>query len=516
MTDDTLQAANPRKSRRRRGAKLVIEPFKSLAGQRIIGTGGNLTPLDERGIEAIHAAALELLASTGISEAPSSAVKRVADAGGRLDDAGRLLFPEKLVEAALAGLQRDFTLFGRAVDTDLVLAPGAVHVGTGGASPQLFDMQLGRYRDSCLADLYDAARLVDRLNHIHFFSRPLVARDMPDQQRLDVNTAYASLVGTTKHVFVSAGNAQSVADIARLCYLLAGSEAAFRERPFLSLLVNHAVPPMRFDTESVEILQAAVRHGIPMSINTFGQLGASSPVTIAGCVAQTTAETLAGMVIAWLVDEEAKAVFGPRPMITDLRTGAMAGGSGEQALLTATAMQMARHYGLPSSTIAGATESKLLDAQSGYEKCLTVGLSVQAGANIITQACGAQASLMGISFEAMVVDNDMLGCILRATNPVEVSPQTLSAPAIGAVVNDAGHFLGEADTFARMHSDFLYPEIADRTVIDVWEAAGSIDIRQAAARRAQEILAEHRPCYIGPAIDRDVRALLPIELPPLP
>ena len=516
MTDDTLQAANPRKSRRRRGAKLVIEPFKSLAGQRIIGTGGNLTPLDERGIEAIHAAALELLASTGISEAPSSAVKLVADAGGRLNDAGRLLFPEKLVEAALDGLQRDFTLFGRAVDTDLVLAPGAVHVGTGGASPQLFDMQLGRYRDSCLADLYDAARLVDRLTHIHFFSRPLVARDMPDQQRLDVNTAYASLVGTTKHVFVSAGNAQSVADIARLCYRMAGSEAAFRERPFLSLLVNHAVPPMRFDTESVEILQAAVRHGIPMSINTFGQLGASSPVTIAGCVAQTTAETLAGMVIAWLVDEEARAVFGPRPMITDLRTGAMAGGSGEQALLTATAMQMARHYGLPSSTIAGATESKLLDAQSGYEKCLTVGLSVQAGANIITQACGAQASLMGISFEAMVVDNDMLGCILRATNPVEVSPQTLSAPAIGAVVNDAGHFLGEADTFARMHSDFLYPEIADRTVIDVWEAAGSIDIRQAAARRAQEILAEHRPCYIGPAIDRDVRALLPIELPPIP
>jgi trimethylamine--corrinoid protein Co-methyltransferase len=66
-----------------------------------------------------------------------------------------------------------------------------------------------------------------------------------------------------------------------------------------------------------------------------------------------------------------------------------------------------------------------------------------------------------------------------------------------------------------MQSDFLYPEIADRTVIDVWEAAGSIDIRQAAARRAQEILTEHRPCYIEPAIDRDVRAVLPIELPPL-
>ena len=515
MIDDTSSEARPRKSRRRRVTKPVLETFKSLAGQRIIGKGGDLNPLDERGIIAIHAAALELLASTGISEAPSSAVKLVVDAGGRLNDVGRLMFPEKLVEAALAGLQRDFTLYGRAANTDLVLEPGAVHVGTGGASPQLFDMQLGRYRESCLADLYDAARLVDRLSHIHFFSRPLVARDMPDQRLLDVNTAYASLAGTTKHVFVSAGNAQSVTDIARLCYQLAGSEGAFRERPFLSLLVNHAVPPMRFDTESVEILQAAVRYGIPISVNTFGQLGASSPVTIAGCISQTTAETLAGMVIAWLFDEEAKAVFGPRPMITDLRTGAMAGGSGEQAVLTASAIQMARHYGLPSSTIAGATHSKLPDAQSGYEKCLTVNQSVQAGANIITHTCGAQASLMGISFEAMVIDNDMLGCILRATNPVEVSLKTLSAPEIGAVVNEVGHFLGETATFDRMHSDFLYPEIADRADIEVWEAGGSIDIRQAAVRRVQEILAEHRPNYIDAGVDRDLRALLPIELLPL-
>ena len=488
MTDDTVKAAHPRKSRRRRGTKPVIEPFKSLTGQRIVGTGGNLNPLDERGIAAIHAAALELLASTGISEAPSSAVKLVADAGGRLDDAGRLLFPEKLVEAALTGLQRDFTLYGRAADKDLVLTPGAVHVGTGGASPQLFDMQLGRYRDSCLADLYDAARLVDMLTHIHFFSRPLVARDMPDQQRLDVNTAYASLAGTTKHVFVSSGNAQSVADIARLCYRLAGSEAAFRERPFLSLLVNHAVPPMRFDTESVEILQAAVRHGIPMSINTFGQLGASSPVTIAGCVAQTTAETLAGMVLVHLAAPGGTAIFGPRPMITDLRTGAMSGGGGEQAKLTAAAMSMARFYGLPNSTIAGATDSKVPDAQSGYEKCLTVTLALQAGADIITQAAGAQASLMGASLEAYVIDNDMLGSILSAHTAIDVSAETLNLTAMQAAITGAGHFLGEADTLARMNSDFLYPQIGDRRSIEEWQDAGALTVWDRAHEQVRAIL----------------------------
>jgi trimethylamine--corrinoid protein Co-methyltransferase len=217
-------------------------------------------------------------------------------------------------------------------------------------------------------------------------------------------------------------------------------------------------------------------------------------------------------VIVWLVDEQAKAVFGPRPMITDLRTGAMAGGSGEQAMLTAAAIQMARHYGLPSSTIAGATESKIPDAQSGYEKCLTVSQTVQAGANIVTQACGAQASLMGISFEAMVIDNDMLGCILRATNTLDISSQMVSASKIGTVASGVGHFLGEADTYARMHSDFLYPGIADRKAIDVWEAAGSLDIRQVAANHAKAVLENYRPFHIDAASDAVLRDLLPIEL----
>ena len=508
---DAVKAMASRRVRRR-GAKSAIEPMESLHGQRIVGNGGSFNPLSPEGIAAVHGVACELLAETGLSEAPASAIQLVEAAGGRVSDTDRLLFPRSLVELAINGLSRDFTLHGRVENTDLVLKQNRVYVGTGGASPQIFDMQSGRYRESCLGDLYDAARLVDTLTHIHFFSRPLVARDMADIRRLDVNTAYASLMGTQKHVFTSANNGQSVRDIATICYQLAGSKAAFLKRPFLTLNVNHAVPPMRFDSDAVEVLIEAVRCGIPVSVNTFGQLGASSPVTIAGCVAQTTAETLAGMVLAWLVDEQAKAVFGPRPMITDLRTGAMAGGCGEQAMLTAAAAQMARHYGLPSSTIAGATESKIPDAQSGYEKCLTVAQTVQAGANIVTQSCGAQASLMGISFEALVVDNDMLGCILRATNPVDISPQTLSARNIGAVASGAGHFLGEADTYARMHSDFLYPGIADRSVIDVWEAAGSNDIRHVAAAHAREVLKNHRPRYIDRGSDAILRASLPIEL----
>ena len=335
---------------------------------------------------------------------------------------------------------------------------------------------------------------------------------MPDTRHLDVNTAYACLAGTRKHAFVSASSPANVRDIAQICYQLAGSKDAFCQRPFLSINVNHVVPPMRFDAGALDVMMEAVRCGIPVMVNTFGQLGASSPVTIAGCVAQTTAETLAGMVIAWLVDPDARAVFGPRPMITDLRTGAMAGGGGEQALLTAAAIQMARHYGLPSSTIAGATDSKIPDAQSGYEKCLTVAQTLHSGANIVTQACGAQAGLMGISLEAMVIDNDMLGAILRSATKIDVSAETVCATAIGTVATGVGHFLGEAETYARMHSDFLYPELADRGTIDVWQASGSRDIRMLAAERVTDLLTSHRPSYIDPGSDSIIRAALPIKL----
>ena len=260
------------------------------------------------------------------------------------------------------------------------------------------------------------------------------------------------------------------------------------------------VPPLRFDPDSVDVLIHAARRGIPVMVNTFGQLGASSPVTIAGCVAQTTAETLAGMVLAWLAAPDVCAIFGPRPMVTDLRTGAMAGGGGEQAKLTAAAIQMARRYGLPSSTIAGASDSKWPDAQAGHEKCLSVTLALQAGADFVTQAAGTQASLMATALESYVIDNDMLGSILSAHTAIEVSEATLDPAAIHAAATGAGHFLGEAETLARMNTDFLYPQIGDRRTIGEWQDDGAADSWKRAHARVRKILAAPPPCLIDAAL----------------
>ena len=483
-----------RQRRRRRAQPAAV------AEAVLAPVGGRLALLGDGELDLIHDAALAILADTGLADPTEEATDLVLGAGGSLSPDGRLLFPPSLVERVIDSLPGRITLCGRRPGTDLVLGGTAVHLGSGGASPQILDLDTGRYRDSVLADIHAAARIVEQMDHIHFFSRPMVARDIEDPAAMELNTAWACLAGTSKHVMVSASSVDSVDAIAALAHRIAGSEAAFRERPFLSLNVNHVVPPLRFDPDSVDVLIHAARRGIPVMVNTFGQLGASSPVTIAGCVAQTTAETLAGMVLAWLAAPDVRAIFGPRPMVTDLRTGAMAGGGGEQAKLTAAAIQMARRYGLPSSTIAGASDSKWPDAQAGHEKCLSVTLALQAGADFVTQAAGTQASLMATALESYVIDNDMLGSILSAHTAIEVSEATLDPAAIHAAATGAGHFLGEAETLARMNSDFLYPQIGDRRTIGEWQDDGAADSWKRAHVRVREILASPPPAIIDAAL----------------
>ncbi|MGB1250949.1 MAG: trimethylamine methyltransferase family protein [Candidatus Promineifilaceae bacterium] len=475
--------------------------------------GGKFRPISNQDLPKIDAAIRHILTHIGVSEVPKLVSDSVIKRGGSLSATGRLTFTNTLIDQFLAGCRRDFMLCGQTPEHDIALSGARVYLGTGGAAPQVVDLDTGRYRNSTLYDLYNAARLTDRLDNIHFFSRSLVARDMPNDWLLDVNTVYASLVGTTKHVLTSVTLPEHVAPLAEMFYTIAGSREAFEARPFVSFHVNHAVPPLRLHKESIEVMAEAVKLGIPVHSNVFSQVGASTPVTMAGTIAQNSAEALAGMIFAWLINPDAKIIMGVRPMITDLRTGGFSGGSGEQALIMAATAQVAQYYKLPNSSIAGATDSKLADAQSGYEKSMTVTLAAQAGSNLVTQACGMHAGLMSVAFESYVIDNDMLGGVMRSLSPIEINDETLATGMISEIVRGEGHFLGHPETYKRMQSDFLYPEIADRKSAQEWEDAGSLDIRAVAKMKTKAILASHYPTHISAETDAKLRAQFDIRLP---
>ncbi len=467
--------------------------------------GGRFRPLSDREEAAVHEAALHLLETLGVSQAIPAMVERLRERGGRLSEDGRLLFPRGLVEEAIASLRRDVLLYGQGSRAPVEMTGSKVHFGSGGAAPNIVDLASGQYRLSTAKDLFDAARIVDTLEHVHVFSRSLVANDAADPFALDVNTAHAILSGTSKHTCMSCSDPAHIGAIAEICYTVAGSEAAFRARPFMTIMVCHVVPPMRFAEEACETIEAAVLAGFPVQIISAGQAGATSPASIAGSLTQAVAETLAGVVFAWLVEPRAAIIFAPKPLVADLRTGAMSGGGGEQAILMAAAAQMGRYYDLPTSSIAGITDAKVADAQHGAEKCLAVSLAAHAGSNLITQACGMQASLLGCALESYVIDNDMLGNIMRSVRGVEASPETIATEVIAEVCHGEGHYLGHLQTLARMKSDYTYPAIGDRRPPAEWQADGGRDIREVARRRAQEILADHFPSHISDAVDLALR-----------
>ena len=477
------------------------------------GMGARYQPLTSSECEEIHTAVLELLGTLGLSQASQSMIELVTTRGGTLTNGGRLLFPSNLVEEAISGMRRDVVLYSRRNGYNLDLSCARVHTGTGGGAPRIVDIETGIYRETTTQDLFDIGRIVDLQEHIHFFSRPVVCADTSNPLGLDINTLYSCLAGTSKHVCISVTLPENVKAIAEMCYMVAGGEKSFRERPFLTVMATHVVPPMRFATESCEIVEQAVLHGIPVQLISAGQMGATSPVTLAGSLVQAVAESLAGVTFAWLVDPNASIIFAPKPLVSDLRTGAMCGGSGEQAVLMASAAQMGRHYGLPVSSIAGYSDSKIHDAQAGYEKSLSVTLAAHAGCNVISHACGTIASMIGCSMESFIIDNDMLGGVNRSIHGVEVSKETIAADVIRDVVNGDGHYLGHPQTLERMETDYVYPQIADRQTPDGWTESGSLDMLERARRRAREILRDHHPVNIDPHIDSKLRSHYNILLP---
>jgi trimethylamine---corrinoid protein Co-methyltransferase len=506
-----MSLATVQRSGRRMRGSAEVAPIRPPVSAGL--TGGQYKPLTDSEMLRIHALVLQLLEDLGLSQITPTLEARAVAAGCWMDGDGRLHFPRALVEDVIARSRRKFTLHGIDPKHDIEIGGKRVHMGTGGAAPTIMDFDSGKYRESTVSDLYDIARLVDRLDNIHWYHRSVVARDAKTILDLDINTTYACLSGTTKSIAVSYTDSASVKAVIPMLDAVAGGAGKHRARPFCTAVCCHVVPPMRFATESCDALEAAVLAGMPILLVSAGQAGATAPAALAGAVAQACAEVLAGLVLCNIIDPNCRGIFATWPFVSDLRTGAMSGGSGEQALLSAACAQMAGFYDLPNSVPAGMTDSKLPDFQAGGEKGYTVSLAALAGATMIHECAGMHGSLMGTSLESYVLDNDLVGAILRTVRGVEVSEDSLSYEVIRSTVMGEGHYLGHPQTFARMKTDYLYPEIADRKSISVWEEAGGRDARDVARDTVRKVLASHYPDHIPASVDATLRAQYNIILP---
>ena len=472
--------------------------------------GGQYRPIPKDGIEAIHQTALRILAEIGIASATPRCIDTVVAAGGSISEAGRLLFPSDMVERVLENAGRGFKLHGQTPEYDLDPSGTRIHLGTSGAAVHIVDSESGEVRDTTLADLYDMARLAEALPNIHMFQRTVVARDILDPHAMELNTAYACAAGTQKPIGTSFSSVETMQAAVEMFHMIAGGEDAWRARPFCCVSTCFIVPPLTFAEEALGIIECAAETGTPLKLVSAGQAGATSPTPLAGAVAQQTAEVLAGLVYVNLLNPGHPALFGALPFVSDLRTGAMSGGSAEQGVLMAACAQMAQHYGIPCAVSAGMTDAKVPDFQAGYEKGITELLSALAGANLIYEAAGMYGSLLAASKESFVLDNDLIGSVMRATRGFEINEDALAFDVIREVcLGGPGHFLGSDQTLGRMQSDYYYPALADRATPQAWADAETPALLHTAREKTREILEQPANVVFGPDRNSKILARFP-------
>jgi trimethylamine--corrinoid protein Co-methyltransferase len=253
-------------------------------------------------------------------------------------------------------------------------------------------------------------------------------------------------------------------------------------------------------------MEDCIRRGMPMLLLSAGQAGATAPAPIALAIVQAMAECLAGVVYVNAIKKGAPAIFGTWPFVSDLRTGAMSGGSAEQALLTAGCAQMHRFYDLPGGAASGISDSKLPDMQAGWEQGITNTLAGLAGLNMCYEAVGMHASLLGFCMESLILGDDLLGQAMRCVRGIEVNEDTTSIDAMKQVcLGGPGHYLGSDQTLKLMQTEYIYPSVANRMSPKEWNEAGKPLLLDGAIRRKNEILSR-AGCVVDADIDRAIRA----------
>ncbi len=448
--------------------------------------GGRFKPLTEKEIKEIHETSLFILGNVGIRLCHKKALD-ILSAGGACVDYNKNLvkFSADLVEKILEKVPSKITLCGRQKNNDLVLKDTIVHTGTGGAVVYVYDLRSGIRRSSVLSDIQAIACVVESLDNIDFFVIPVHPSDIPEEI-VDINKFYHSFANTTKHVMSGVVSKESFLEIALLAEKIVGGRKQLLERPIFSIITN-AISPLKFDDNAVDILIEVVKYGIPVTCAPAPMTGATAPMTLAGTLAQQNAESLAGIILAQMVNPGARVLYGAVPAPVDPKTMNFLFGAVEMGILNSCAVQMAHFYNIPIYASAGPSDSKLSDAQSGWEKALNILMVALAGGNYIHLAAGMLEGGLAVAYEQYIIDNDILGSIKRAVRGVEVNKDTLAASVISDV-GPGGNYLMQEHTLKYMRNEIFFPKVADRNNYALWHQEGSKDIRERAKDLAWDVL----------------------------
>ena len=443
--------------------------------------------LSQSHIEQIHEASLDILENVGIQLDNARALEILRANGAVVKDSRRVTFPRNLVEKCMAQVPSEFTLYGRASENDAHYKAGSFHTSTSGSSLYVLDLDTRRRRLATCKDLHDIVSLVDELKNIDVISLPIYLTDLPKHD-VDVNRFFAGLKHSTKHIIGAVYTVEGLEKVATMAEIIAGEK--WREKPIVSVVLCPLISPLRLDESATEILVEAAAKGIITHNFSMVQVGCSAPVTLAGTLTVMNAEVLAVTTLVQLISPGLPCFYCSVPGLSDMASGMFITGGVESALLNTGATQMAQYYHMPNWATAARTDSKIPDAQAGYEHALTVPYLCLSGASHVTCGAGFVDFVLTVSFEQYVMNDEIIGMVRRMKRGMEVTAETIAADLIKQI-GPGGNFLGELHTMRYMRSEFYKPNLSDRQEHGMWLKAGGKDAWERGRDIARQLIANH-------------------------
>jgi trimethylamine--corrinoid protein Co-methyltransferase len=467
--------------------------------------GGLYKPLSDQDVKRIVDEAIGLLDRSGMHIYSKTARDYLSKSGAKIEGNGPAVhLPKSLVEDAIASTPSSITLYGRSPDHNVVLEDSRVYYGTGGTAINVIDLESGKRRPSTLEDVKLNARLVDALEHVHLFTINVFPNDIKDVNHIDINRFYWSLRNTTKHIMGGIYSMKGTQQVVEMAGILAGGKEALRQRPFVSFIAL-VISPFKIDGLYGDITCYIAEQGLPVVTPTEPVCGTTSPVTLAGNILVHTAETLGGIALVQAVKKGGPVIAGSVGSIPNLRTMGIVTGAVERGMLNSATAQIAQHLGLPFYSTAGNSDAKTEDVQAGFESAMSNLLVGMSGANYIHDAAGLFDGDLSISYDKLIMDNELLGMCERVIRGIEVTDETLAIDLIEEI-GPGGNFIAQAHTIMNMMDEFYDPSLADRTLYEEWKTSGRLSMKDRARKKLEELMDFHNPCYIDEAKEKEIRS----------
>ena len=467
--------------------------------------------LTQEQVERVHDASLEILENVGLLVRNDKARSIFSKHGCKVDLETLIVkFPRTVVEKYRAMLQPTFTFYGRDPKYDRTIPLDGPIIVTGSSAPNIIDPVTGQERRARSDDIVRIAHLINELNAIDVFSISTLADDAPEGQ-FTLARLYPALKYCLKPVRSTTKDMEDILAIMKLLYAIAGSEEAYREHPFVTHHYCPVVSPLTMDKLSTEGIIYFSELGLPVYPSIVPNAGLTSPMSMAGTVVQGNAEFLAAAVLMQMVREGTQTIYASLPTVADMRTGAYASGGIECGILHMAFAQMARFYKVPCGGYIGLSNSKINDAQSGYETGMSSVAGVLAGADMLNMA-GLLDALKVFDFAKAVIDDEVAQMLKRLKRGITFNEEELALDAI-AQTKPGGSFLMNPHTAKRMKTEALLTKIADRDQRNIWEKKGSLDTQGHAMQRANEILAKSSSAIFPPEVEDRIHATFPDLVP---